>query len=90
MTFDGFDVVVTPFLFWCGAEAAGSGAFGIRAVWRHDRYCEHRHDHHGAGVAMAVDVPVIDLQAAGLRRACVVRMKFASLDFRRMGLKWGC
>jgi mRNA interferase MazF len=92
VTFDGFDVVVTPFPF------ADRGVQRKRPAL----VLSSRQDFGSAtGVAIIAmittgrasqwpfDVPISDLEAAGLRHACLVRMKLATLSFERIGAKIG-
>jgi mRNA interferase MazF len=90
--FDGFDVVITPFPFadrrterkrpalvLSGFETFGR-ATGVAVIAMITT---------GRASQWPFDVPIRDLDAAGLRHPCVVRMKFATLDFRRIGPKVG-
>jgi mRNA-degrading endonuclease toxin of MazEF toxin-antitoxin module len=92
VTFDGFDVVITPFPFADRRAERKRPALVLSAYETFGRQ---------TGVAVIAmittgrasrwpfDVRIQDLDAAGLRHACVVRMKFATLDFRRIGPKVG-
>lgn len=92
MTFDGFDVVVTPFPF------ADRGVQRKRPALVLSAWQDFGSTTGVAIVAMITtgrasqwpfDVPISDLEAAGLRHACVVRMKLATLSFERIGPKIG-
>lgn len=92
MTFDGFDVVITAFPF------ADIGVARKRPVLILTDFAAFGSATGVAVVAMITtgrasqwpfDVPITDLDAAGLRHPCVVRMKLATLDFRRLGPKVG-
>jgi mRNA interferase MazF len=92
VTFDGFDVVVTPFPF------ADRGVQRKRPALVLSRWEDFGSATGVAIIAMITtgrasqwpfDVPVTDLRAAGLRHACVVRMKLATLSFERIGPKIG-
>ena len=92
MTFDVFDVVVTHFPF------ADSSAEKKRPAVILSRF-----DEFGSATGVAIiamittgrsskwplDVSVRDLETAGLRHSCVVRMKLATLDFKRIERKVG-
>lgn len=92
MTFDGFDVVVTPFPF------ADRGVQRKRPALVLSSF-----DDFGSATGVAIiamittgrasqwpfDVPIGDLESAGLRHACVVRMKLATVSFGRIGPKIG-
>jgi len=92
VTFDGFDVVVTPFPFADRATERKRPALVLSPFETFGR---------ATGVALIAmittgrasqwpfDVPVTDLEAAGLRHPCVVRMKLATIDVRRIGSKIG-
>lgn len=92
MTFDVFDVVVTQFPF------ADRDAEKKRPAVVLSRFAEYGSATGVALVAMIttgrasqwpLDVPVGDLEAAGLKHGCVVRMKLATLDFRRIERRLG-
>lgn len=92
MTFDGFDVVVTPFPF------ADRNAERKRPALVLSPFATFGSATGVALIAMITtgrrsqwpfDVPVTDLDTAGLRHPCVVRMKLASIDFKRIGPKVG-
>lgn len=92
MAFDAFDVVVTPFPFADKAVERRRPALVLSPF-----------DGYGSATGVAViamittgrasqwplDVPVTALAAAGLPHPCVVRMKLATVDFRRFGPKLG-
>lgn len=92
MTFDGFDVVVTPFPFADLSMERKRPALVLSPL-----------EAFGAQTGVAIiamittgrasqwpfDVSITDLEAAGLRHECVVRMKLAAIDFRRIGPKLG-
>lgn len=92
MTFDVFDVVVTQFPFADRhaekkrpavvlSQFSGFGsATGVAVVAMITT---------GRASQWPLDVPVGDLEAAGLKHGCVVRMKLATLDFRRIERKLG-
>lgn len=92
MIFDVFDVVVTQFPF------ADRGAEKKRPAVILSRFADFGSATGVALVAMIttgrasqwpLDVRVSDLDAAGLRHGCVVRMKLATLDLRRIERKLG-
>lgn len=92
MTFDGFDVVVTPFPFADRGVQRKRPALVLSSL-----------EDFGSATGVAIiamittgrasqwpfDVPIGDLEAAGLRHACVVRMKLATVSFARIGPKIG-
>lgn len=92
MTFDGFDVVVTPFPFAdlkverkrpalvLSPLNAFGGPTGVAVIAMITT---------GRASQWPFDVPITDLESAGLRHVCVVRMKLATVAFRRMGPKLG-
>lgn len=93
MTFDVFDVVVTQFPF------ADRNAEKRRPALILSPFREFGSATGVVLVAMIttgrasqwpLDVRVEDLDAAGLRHSCVVRMKLATLDLRRIERKLGC
>ena len=92
MTFDVFDVVVTQFPF------ADQNAEKKRPAVILSRFDDFGSETGVALLAMIttgrasqwpLDVAVRDLEAAGLKHSCVVRMKLATLDFRRIDRKLG-
>lgn len=91
MTFDVFDVVVTQFPF------AERNAEKKRPALVLSRFANFGSATGVALVAMIttgasqwpLDVPVGDLETAGLKHGCVVRMKLATLDFRRIERRLG-
>lgn len=92
MAFDAFDVVVTPFPFADKAVERRRPALVLSPFESYGRLTG------VATIAMIttgrasqwpLDVPVTDLEAAGLPHPCVVRMKLATVDFRRLGPKLG-
>ena len=92
MTFDVFDVVVTHFPF------ADRSAEKKRPAVVLSRFAEFGSATGVALVAMIttglasqwpLDVPVDDLKTAGLKHGCVVRMKLATLDLRRIERRLG-
>lgn len=92
MTFDAFDVIVTPFPFADKGVQRRRPAL-VLSAW----------EEFGSATGVAIiamittgraslwpfDVPIGDLGAAGLRHTCVVRMKLATLSFERVGAKIG-
>lgn len=92
MTFDVFDVVVTPFPFSDRSSEKKRPALILSPFGKFGS---------AIGTALVVmitigrasqwplDVRVDDLDAAGLRLICVVRMKLATLDIRRVERKLG-
>lgn len=91
MTFDVFDVVVVPFPFTDKvssrrrpAVALSTGSFGEASG--HSVFAMITSARQSA---WPLDVPVVDLESAGLGSACFVRMKLFTLDHRLVLRKTG-
>ena len=92
MTFDGFDVIVTPFPFADHRTERKRPALvlsSFEAFGRRTGVAVIAMITTGRASQWPFDVPIRNLDAAGLRHPCVVRMKFATIDFRRIGSKVG-
>lgn len=85
MVYDAFDVIVVPFPFTDGNATRRRPALVLSAAAAFNRKTNH------AVLAMItsavnsswpLDVPISDLEAAGLVSPSVVRMKLFTLDYR--------
>jgi mRNA interferase MazF len=90
--FDQFDVVISAFPF---VEVPGGVKRPVLVLSKFDRFGSET----GIGLTAMVttaknsawpfDVPVADLEIAGLRQPCFIRMKFGSIAFERVDRKIG-
>jgi mRNA interferase MazF len=90
--FDQFDVVISAFPF---VEVPGGVKRPVLVLSKFDGFGSKT----GIGLTAMVttaknstwpfDVPVSDLEIAGLKQPCVIRMKFGSIAFERVDRKIG-
>ena len=92
MTFDAFDVVIVPFPFTDREVSRRRPAVVLTANQPYGAqtgHCVIAMITAAAGSSWPHDLPISDPVAAGLRKACVMRMKLFSIDQRLIIAKAG-